>query len=172
MSKLTPQATGVGGRQLRVRRVTTHRRSSRGRTAAVGTSRRLLIPYIEGDAIFRQYRFEEPWNGRTIRSSRTRCPSLRLPRHQVPDHDHELPRRVGKETMASAEGRMRTEIKDGMSGNPDRREQRPGVHWMEPRDLAFETMNFQLDTPRRHQQLVQGPCGRDRGWLSAALSKG
>ena len=56
---------------------------------------------------------------------------------------------VGKDTMwPGAEGRKRDEIKDGTSETILIVENNGlGVHWMEPRDLAFDTMNFRLDTP-------------------------
>ena len=56
---------------------------------------------------------------------------------------------VGKDTMwPGAKERKRDEIKDRTTHTILIVENKGlDVHWMEPRDLLFDTMNFKLDTP-------------------------
>lgn len=56
---------------------------------------------------------------------------------------------VGAETIwPGAKSRKRGEIKDGASYTILIVENNGlGVHWMEPRDLLFDTMDFRIDTP-------------------------
>jgi hypothetical protein len=110
----------------------------------------LILPYIEGDAMFRQYRFEESWNGPNNSSLADRMPRI------YAFHDTKFPTSttnyvavVGNETMwPGAEGRKRDDLTDGTANTILIVENNGlGIHWMEPRDLAFGTMNFRLDTP-------------------------
>jgi hypothetical protein len=110
----------------------------------------LILPYIEGDAIYKQYKFDEPWDGPNNKKLTDQMPKL------FAFHDTKLPTTttnylavVGRDTMwPGATPRKRGELKDGAPTTILIVEnQGLGVHWMEPRDLAFETMNFQLDTP-------------------------
>lgn len=112
----------------------------------------LILPYIEQDALFKRYRLDEPWNG----------PNNRLLAEQMPRtlafsgaHRNGLTTTnylavVGAETMwPGATGRKFAEIKDGASNTILIVENNGlGVHWMEPRDLVFDTMPLSIDDPK------------------------
>ena len=110
----------------------------------------LILPYIEQDSLFKRYRFDEPWDG----------PNNRLLAREMPktlaftgtDRSTTVTNYlavVGAGTMwPGATGRKFTEIKDGPSNTILIVENNGlGVHWMEPRDLAFDTMPFGIDSP-------------------------
>ena len=111
----------------------------------------LILPYFgQGDDLYKQYSFKEPWDGpnnsrladqmpKTLAYSGTKPPATVTNYLAV----------VGDETMwPGATGRKRTEIKDDPSQTILIVENNGlGVHWMEPRDLAFETMPFGIDSP-------------------------
>lgn len=108
----------------------------------------LLLPYLERNDIYKQYRFDEPWDG----------PNNRKLADQIPDQyvlhgcakagnvTTNYLRVVGAET-ASPPDRLLTQsdIKDGTSStlfiveNVD-----SGIHWMEPRDLEFDAMSLTI----------------------------
>lgn len=110
----------------------------------------LILPFIEHDSLFKQYRFDEPWDGPNNRRLADKMPKI------YAFHGTNLPTTttnylavVGKETMwPGAEGRKRHEISDTLSytiliaENNGR-----GVHWMEPCDLAFDTLPLTVDHP-------------------------
>lgn len=111
----------------------------------------LILPYFgQGDDLYKQYSFKEPWDGpnnsrladqmpKTLAYSGTKPPATVTNYLAV----------VGDETMwPGATGRKRTEIKDDLSQTILIVENNGlGVHWMEPRDLAFDTMPFGIDNP-------------------------
>ncbi|MBP3956575.1 DUF1559 domain-containing protein [Gemmata sp. G18] len=110
----------------------------------------LILPYIEQNGLFESYRFNEPWNGPNNSQL-----AFRIPKTLV-FHDTKLPTTttnylavVGTNTMwPGTKGRKREEIKDDTSQTILIAENNGlGVHWMEPRDLTFDTMDFRVDTP-------------------------
>ncbi len=110
----------------------------------------LILPYIEQDSLFKQYRFDEPWNGPN--NSRLASPmpkTLAFTGTKPSDTTTNYLAVVGSETMwPGAKGRKWAEIKDGPSETILIVENNGlGVHWMEPRDLAFDTMPFGIDDP-------------------------
>jgi hypothetical protein len=110
----------------------------------------LILPHIEQDGLFKQYRFDEPWNGPN--NSRLAEPMPRtfgFTDKENPTTTTNYLAVVGKETMwPGATGRKWTEIKDGPSETILLVENHGlGVHWMEPRDLAFDAMPLRIDDP-------------------------
>lgn len=106
----------------------------------------LVLPYLERNDLYQQYRFDEPWDG----------PNNRKLANQMPDqyalHGIEKPgnvttnylRVVGDQT-ASPPNRMidTSAISDGVSNSLFVVENvGANVHWMEPRDLEFDSMSF------------------------------
>ena len=110
----------------------------------------LVLPYIEQDNLFRQYRFDEPWNGPN--NSRLAAPMPRTFGFTDTNRSRTTTNYlavVGPETMWPGKvGRKRGEIKDD-PGQTILIAENNGldVHWMEPRDLAFDTMPFGIDDP-------------------------
>jgi len=121
----------------------------------------LILPYIEEDATFKQYRFDEPWNGPHNSALAEQMPKL------FAFHGTKFPTTVtnylavvGNETMwPGPVGRERAEIDNRSSETILIVENNGlGVHWMEPRDLVFETMNFQIDTPDGNSSWYKHPA--------------
>ncbi len=109
----------------------------------------LILPYIEQDNLFKAYRFDEPWNGPNNSQLASQIPKTFV------FHDTKLPTTttnylavVGTNTMwPGTKGRKREEIKDDTSQTILIAENNGlDVHWMEPRDLSFDTMDFRVDT--------------------------
>jgi hypothetical protein len=110
----------------------------------------LILPYIEADDIYKAYKLDEPWDGPNNKKLAEKMPKI------FAFHGTKFPTTitnylavVGKDTMwPGAEARKRADIKDGASKTILIIEnQGQKVHWMEPRDLVFDKMNFQLNTP-------------------------
>lgn len=110
----------------------------------------LILPFIEQHTLFKCYRFDEPWNGTNNSKLAAEMPKM-LAFHgtQLPTTTTNYLAVVGAETMwPGATGRKSGEIKDGASQTILVVENNGlGVHWMEPRDLTFDAMDFQIDTP-------------------------
>ncbi len=111
----------------------------------------LILPFIGEESVYEQYRFDELWNGpnnRLLADKITveyfQCPS-------GPDFGRTLNANfvavVGSETIfPGSNTTMLTDMKDGKEntallvkiGNSD-------IHWMEPRDLYFKSLEFEPD---------------------------
>lgn len=110
----------------------------------------LILPYIEQDGLSKAYRFDEPWNGPNNSKLADRMPrTMRFTGTDSSTTTTNYLAVVGKETMwPGAVGRNLKDIKDRLSGTILVVENSGmGVHWMEPRDLKFATMDFAIDSP-------------------------
>ena len=110
----------------------------------------LILPHIEHDTLFKRYKFDEPWNGpNNSRLAGLMPKTLAFTGMAAPNTTTNYLAVVGAETMwPGATGRKYADIKDGTSTTILIVEnQGLGVHWMEPRDLAFDTMDFRIDSP-------------------------
>ncbi len=111
----------------------------------------LILPYIEGDHIYRQYNFDEPWDGPNNR----KLAGL-MPRTYALHGDHKSGTTttnylavVGPNT-AWQPGRKidLPDVADGRSSTILIAENRGlNVHWMEPRDFDFDTMDWTVNSP-------------------------
>ena len=111
----------------------------------------LLLPYLGHEDLYRQYDFNEPWNG----------PHNRRLAGQMPQvyalHGEYHPGRsttnylavVGPETVWPGSGqRTEQDVTDGPSNTVLIVENLGmGVHWMEPRDLSLSGMSFEINSP-------------------------
>ncbi|AWM36684.1 hypothetical protein GobsT_54800 [Gemmata obscuriglobus] len=112
--------------------------------------RTLILPYIEQEPLFKAYRFDEPWNGPNNCLLAPRMPKLFAFHGTEPlGTTTNYLAVVGPDTMwPGASARKFDEVTDGASSTILIVENNGlGVHWMEPRDLAFDTMDFRLDSP-------------------------
>ncbi len=111
----------------------------------------LILPYIEQDKLFKAYRFDEPWNGPNNTQFADQMPKTFAfsGAHRAGLTTTNYLAVVGTETMwPGAKSRKREEIKDGTDKTILIVENNGlGVHWMEPRDLKFATMDFGFDSP-------------------------
>ena len=111
----------------------------------------LLLPYLSENELYKQYRFDEPWNGPTNRKLAPRMPRV------FALHGEERPGNettnylavVGPETVwRPGEGLRFEDITDGTSNTILFVENLgANVHGMEPRDLLFADMDFTIDSP-------------------------
>lgn len=135
----------------------------------------LILPYIEQDNLFKQYRFDEPWDGPNNRQLAEHMPKLyAFSGTHRPTTTTNYLAVVGAETMwPGATVRKRGEIKDGTGETILIVENNGlGVHWMEPRDLAFDAMPFALDDPNGVSSWYKQPAVVTADTSVRRLSKG
>ncbi|MGE3313544.1 MAG: DUF1559 domain-containing protein [Planctomycetaceae bacterium] len=103
----------------------------------------LILPYLDQAALYKRYRFDEPWDGPNNSQLRDdlsffkefECPETA---GQMPGHTSFLVV-VGPETVFPGSTSTRYEdITDGATTLLLVEVENSGIHWMEPRDLHFE----------------------------------
>ncbi|MBN9118010.1 MAG: DUF1559 domain-containing protein [Planctomycetes bacterium] len=109
----------------------------------------LILPFIEGHELFKRYRFDEPWDGPNNSRLANQMPKTLAYSGAGQTTTTNYLAVVGKETMwPGPTGRNRSDIKDALNETILIVENNGlGVHWMEPRDLVFDTMSFGFDDP-------------------------
>lgn len=148
----------------------------------------LLLPYIEQDPLFKQYRFDEPWNGPN--NSRLASPMPKAfafhGKHKPGLTTTNYLAVVGKETMwPGHKSRNRDDIANTSETILFAENNGLGIHWMEPRDLDIETMSFEFNHPQGLSSWYKYPAaimtdaslrlfidGYDEATLRAVLSVG
>lgn len=122
----------------------------------------LILPYIEQNDIYKAYDFNEPWDGPNNRKLADKMPRIfafhgdHKPGNTITNYVAV----VGPETMwPGNKSRLHSEIQDGLGATLLIVEnQGSGIHWMEPRDLDFRTMDFTLDRPNGISSKYQDPA--------------
>ena len=115
----------------------------------------LILPFMDGNDLYEKYRFDEPWNSphnSQLQHSHPRrqycCPGCSDPDHSVFTNYVVI---VGPNTAFP--GATSTQTKDFEDGDANTiliaEINNSDIHWMEPRDLSFESMSFQLNDPKR-----------------------
>ena len=110
----------------------------------------LLLPYLDGDAVYKAYNFDEPWNGpnnRKLAKTASRwfhCPNASHG-EDSPITDYVVV--VGSGTVfPGAQTVSLSDIADGPENTILLVEiENSDIHWMEPRDLRFEEMAFTVN---------------------------
>jgi hypothetical protein len=111
----------------------------------------LILPYLEEKETYKAYNFNEPWDGPNNSKLAKRIPS------QYVFHGFKTPQTtttnylavVGEETLWPVAKRINfKDVKDG-SGNTICVVENRGanIHWMEPRDLSFDSMDMKIPSP-------------------------
>lgn len=112
----------------------------------------LILPYIEADDIYKQYDFNESWDGPTNSKLATRMPKLFAftGDDQPGGTTTNYLAVVGPNTVWRPDKRVSDkDVKDGLASTIMVVENRGlNVHWMEPRDLDAETMDWSLGSPQ------------------------
>jgi len=127
--------------------------------------RALLIPFLEAEsALDGKYDLNEPWDGPNNRKMWDKMPpTFRCPCDTTsPPNTTSYVAIVGPETMwPGAKGRSADEIADGLSNTIAIVEATAlAIPWLEPRDLEFANMSFEINDPavtglsNRHSQGV------------------
>jgi hypothetical protein len=103
----------------------------------------LILPFMEQEALYKQYRFDEPWNGLHNRRLHTaRVATYECPEHGLKGTMTSYVAVVGPETAWPGTACVRLkDIKDGAGKTLMVTEiAESGIHWMEPRDLEASTI--------------------------------
>lgn len=125
----------------------------------------LLLPFADGNHIYREYRFDEPWNSphnqqlaARSRNSVYHCPSNA---RQDNDTHTDYVVVVGPGTaFPGNQSRSLEEFRDGAENTILVVEiANSEIHWMEPRDLAFDAMSFRVNDPSRPSISSPHPAG-------------
>jgi prepilin-type processing-associated H-X9-DG protein len=120
----------------------------------------LILPYLEHNDIYSQYRFDEPWNSPHNRELASRMPEV----YGCPSEEHpggsitSYAMLVGPHAFANGSTpRTVSELKNGSSNTMMVAEATNAmINWMEPRDLDTEKMSFSINNSRPFE------AGRDR----------
>ncbi len=111
----------------------------------------MLLPFIEQQDLFNRYDFSRPWNSPHNMALADEMPEMYAfaGQHYKGLTTTNYLAVVGDQTAwPGAEGRRFPEITDGLNFTILLVEnQGANVHWMEPSDLDFNTMSFQINHP-------------------------
>jgi hypothetical protein len=121
----------------------------------------LILPYMEGDHIYRQYKFDEPWDGPNNRKlAELRPVNLAFPQSPKGAVTTNYLAVTGPGTAWPLDGKVgNKDISDALENTILLVENSgAGVHWMEPRDLHFDTMDFTIRSPRGLSSLYGDPA--------------
>ncbi len=123
----------------------------------------LLLPFLDCHEVYKQYRFDEPWNGPNNSRLADQMPGIYAmtgcakPGNVTTNYL----RVIGEETASPISHTLReSDIKDGTANtlfiveNVDAE-----VHWMEPRDLVFDSMSFTISDPNGVSSWLEPPAG-------------
>lgn len=122
----------------------------------------LLLPFLDGNVVYKQYRFDEPWDGPNNRKLADQMPSIyALHGCEKPGNVTTNYLRVVGDTTASPSNRTISDrdVTDGTAStlliveNID-----AGIHWMEPRDLAFDSMSFVIGAQNGISSWLEPPA--------------
>ncbi len=108
----------------------------------------LLLPYMDQQALYDQYRMNEPWNSPHNKELASRMPSV----YRCPSNASDRPYTsyamlVGPHAFSDGPtGRRQSDIKDGTAHTIMVAEAAgDGINWMEPRDIDAEKMPLAIE---------------------------
>lgn len=106
----------------------------------------LILPYLEQNDLYEEYRFDEPWDSPHNKALAARMPSVyQCPNDAKPgDTQSSYAMIVGPHAISDGPtARHISEVRDGLSNTILVAEAaRAGINWMEPRDLNTEEMTY------------------------------
>jgi hypothetical protein len=124
--------------------------------------RAILVPYIDSE-LAKQYSFEEPWNGPNNSKLHNRMPpQFRcVSDGDAPDGTTNYVAVVGAKTMWPFErARKFSDVTDGTSETILVAEAVGlDIPWLEPRDLEFDELDFQINSPKQPSLSSHHPGG-------------
>ena len=111
----------------------------------------LILPFLEEQELFAEYDFTQPWNSESNSKLADRMPKVYASHGEYRSGvtTTNFLAVVGANTLwPGASSRTSDEIIDDPFSTIMLVENHgQNVHWMEPRDLQFETMSFRVDSP-------------------------
>ena len=111
----------------------------------------LILPYIEQDELYKQYDFNEPWNGPKNRLLADRMPKMYAlhGEHRPGLTTTNYVAVTGPETVWSPDQPLRFEDVMDRTGSTILVVENRGanIHWMEPRDFVLDEMPMELNHP-------------------------
>lgn len=110
----------------------------------------LLLPYLEQSQLYKEYSFAEPWNGPNNSKLAARMPrTYGSSALKTPGSITNYLAVVGKGTVwpGSATVSSKDVLDDPGATILVVENLGAGIHWMEPRDLNLDTMDFQINRP-------------------------
>jgi prepilin-type processing-associated H-X9-DG protein len=114
----------------------------------------LILPFMEEDSLYRDYRFDEPWDSPHNRALAARMPHVyACPSESptgTPNTHTDYAMIVGPNTISDGPTAHRfSDFTDGTSNTIMVVEAAAaGINWMEPRDLDFTKMQFRINGGR------------------------
>jgi hypothetical protein len=130
----------------------------------------LILPQLGEQALYDQYRFDEPWDGPNNRKLHDRIAAF----YRCPDDRSSRRRKTARETSyvviagpgtVFPVGRRKISVADVVNGDGTTNTilvaevHDSGIHWMEPRDLDFATMDFQINGKKGASISSKHPAG-------------
>lgn len=111
-----------------------------------------MLPFLEQRELFKDYSFEEPWNGPNNSKLASRMPRLfefaGSPTQPVSTSTNFVAITGNGTAWPPGSGMRQSEIGDGPSNTIQFAEYNgPPIHWMSPVDLEFQTMSFNVGDP-------------------------
>ena len=122
----------------------------------------LLLPFLDCDELYARYDFSQPWNSEDNLKLSKEMPSV-YGFHNVPPTEDvytDFFVVVGEDMMwPGAVGRSQKEVTDDIGSTILIVENFGAkIHWMEPRDLHFDTMSFQMQDPQGLSSRYKNPA--------------
>ncbi len=139
----------------------------------------LILPFLEENELYRQYKFDEPWDGPHNKLLAARMPSFyRCPTEHgdsfAPETSYAMI--VGPHAFSDGPTPRSPEqigMKDGLSNTIMAAEcAGAGINWMEPRDLDTEKMTFHIDTSSDHSKPTTDISSCHPGTANVAFGDG
>jgi hypothetical protein len=123
----------------------------------------LILPYMEEEVLYKQYKFDEPWDGPHNRTLADRMPMpYRCPSDLPTGQTTSYVMMVGPHAFATgAAPRRMSEIKNLGNTIMVAEDSQDKIPWMEPKDFDTEAMNFFIN--RSNSFNVQRPQSPDSG---------
>ena len=122
----------------------------------------LILPYIEQQELYKEYRFDEPWDGPNNRQLAGRMPKMYALHgdYRPGTTTTNYVAIVGPRTVWRPDRRTKHEdVKDGAANTLLIAENRGhNIHWMEPRDLDFDGMDWSGNSPHGVSSKYDAPA--------------
>jgi hypothetical protein len=132
----------------------------------------LILPFLEEQNLYQQYRFDEPWDGPNNSLLASRIPMVYQPVNDpaaVPGTTHYLAIVGPRTVFPGATPTQFQNITDGLSNTIAIAEATKAVNWMEPTDLDYALMTFRVNDPGGNDIGSTSPGGANVMMMDGAV---